>query len=304
VQPVPYDILEAMVQCFGKCFHYKDPMEAFLVSAGMPKALAAKHKHEAKYVWARNLLTELAESEDGAVKQRRILTALCNLRDLPEKEVKDRNAGLDALRGLKRLALSKHLVAKKERDAGKAARELHEQRARQAAERSKKVEALRDRFNGAVTSSDRQKAGYALEDILKELFAVFEIEYRKSYKTDTQQIDGAFRFSGFDYLVEAKWRKEQPTEADIMGFRGKVEGKLESTRGIFVSVPGFRPEVARKFNGRSNLVLLDGEHLVMVLEGRLSLPDLLEKVIARAAHEGVAHTPARTLGVYGRGLSK
>lgn len=81
-----------------------------------------------------------------------------------------------------------------------------------------------------------------------------------------------------------------------MAFRGKVEGKLESTRGIFVSVPGFRPEVASKFNGRSNLVLLDGEHLVMVLEGRLSLPDLLEKVISRAAHEGVAHTPARTLG--------
>lgn len=114
MQPVPYDVLEAMVQCFGKCFHYKDPMEAFLVSAGIPKALARKHKHEAKYVWARNLLTELSESEDGAVNQRRILTALCNLRDLPEKEVKGRNAGLDALRALKQLALSKHLVAKKE----------------------------------------------------------------------------------------------------------------------------------------------------------------------------------------------
>jgi len=297
VKPIPYDILEAMVQCFGKCFHYKDPMEAFLVSAGIPKVVATKHKHEAKYVWARKMLTELAESEDGAVKQRRVLTALCNLRDLPEKEVKDRSAGLDALRELKRLALSKHLIAKKARAAGKAARELHEQRAKQVAERGKKVEALRDRFNAAVTSSDRQKSGYALEDILKELFALFEIEYRKSYRTDTQQIDGAFRFNGFDYLVEAKWRKGQPTEADIMSFRGKVEGKLESTRGVFVSVPGFRPEVASKFDGRSNLVLLDGEHLVMVLEGRLSLPDLLEKVISRAAHEGVAHTPARTLGV-------
>ena len=101
MQPVPYKILEAMVQCFGRCFHYKDPMEAFLVSAGVPKALAVKHKSEAKYPWARHLLSELAESEEGAVTQRRVLTVLCNLRDLPEKEVKDRDAGLDALRALR-----------------------------------------------------------------------------------------------------------------------------------------------------------------------------------------------------------
>ena len=50
---LPYDITEAMVQCFGKCFHYKDRMEAFLRAAGVSPALAGKYRNEYKFVWAR-----------------------------------------------------------------------------------------------------------------------------------------------------------------------------------------------------------------------------------------------------------
>jgi hypothetical protein len=106
-------------------------------------------------------------------------------------------------------------------------------------ERSEKLESLRKTFTDGIINPDRQSAGYSLEDLLKDLFALFEIEYRKSYKTPTQQIDGSFRFEGFDYLVEAKWRKDFPSEQEIGGFKHKVDGVLESTRGLFVSVQGF-----------------------------------------------------------------
>ena len=133
-----------------------------------------------------------------------------------------------------------------------------------------------------------------MEDILANLFALFEIEYRRSFRTpgNTQQLDGSFSFGGFDYLVEAKWRKEWPTEQELGGFKHKVDGKLESTRGLFVSVVGFRPEVVNAFNGRgANVILMDGADLAHILEGRVDLRDALRRKIEKAAQEGVVFTP-------------
>ena len=62
---------------------------------------------------------------------------------------------------------------------------------------------------------------------------------------------GILTSEGFDYIVGARWRKDQPTEAEINGFQGKVERKLESTRGLFVVVQGVRPEVVNSFSGRA-----------------------------------------------------
>ena len=75
------EITEAMIQCFGKCFYYKDRMEAFLRAAGVSQNLIQKHRAEMKFPWARNTLTDLSQSESGHEVQRRILTELCKLRN-------------------------------------------------------------------------------------------------------------------------------------------------------------------------------------------------------------------------------
>jgi hypothetical protein len=292
MNPLPYEILDAMIQCFGRSFYYKDPMSAFLYNCEIPRALADKYRDEHKFVWARKLLTELGESENGRLLQRRILTALCQLRNLPDKEVPDRDAGLDALRKLKELALSHDLVAREELDRGRQRKQAAAEQARILKERAAKLESLRQTFNTAVMNQNRQSAGYSLEDLLRELFSLFELEYRKSYRTETQQIDGHFNFLGFDYLVEAKWRNDQPTEQELGGFQRKVNNKLESTRGLFVSVLGFRPEVAEQFNGHgTNLILMDGRDLIHILDGRTDLRDALKRKIERAAQEGIVFTP-------------
>lgn len=118
---------------------------------------------------------------------------------------------------------------------------------------------------------------------------MFDIEYRKPYKTAVEQIDGHVNFEGFDYIVEARWRKDQPTEAEISGFQGKVERKLESTRGLFVAVQGVRPEVVNSFSGRGcNLIIVDGYDLAQILEGLVDLRDGLKFKIDKAAQEGRA----------------
>jgi hypothetical protein len=132
-----------------------------------------------------------------------------------------------------------------------------------------------------------------LEDLLKELFALYEIRYRKSYKAEGEQIDGFFAFGGFDYLVEARWRKEKPSLQDLFAFKGKVDRKIESTRGMIISILGFDDEVVRRLReaGPANLILVDGYDLTLILEGRVSLTDGLQAKIERAAQEGNIYYP-------------
>jgi len=294
MEPIPYEILEAMVQCFGKAFHYKDGVETFFLTAGVPKATVGKYRSEPKYVWARRLLTDLGQSEDGRLLQRKILTALCRLRNLPDPDVPDRDGGLNALRNLKQLSQQHDLAieADEEREADRGV--IAQERARVVEDRAMKLESLRHVFNDAAINPDRQRAGYTLQDVLKDLFGLFEIEYRKSFRNpaNTQEIDGHFYFLSFDYLVEAKWRKDQPTETEIAAFKHKVEGKFSGTRGLFVSVQGFRKEVVEQFDERgSSIILMDGVDMIHVLEGRVELRDGLRKKIESAAQKGLVLTP-------------
>ena len=73
---LPYEITQAMIQCFGKCFYYKEKMEAFLRAAGVSPGLAQKYRDEYKFVWARKTLADLSGSEQGQQTERRILTEL------------------------------------------------------------------------------------------------------------------------------------------------------------------------------------------------------------------------------------
>jgi hypothetical protein len=292
LEELPYEILQSMIQCFGRAFHYKDNMTAFLLSCGVPQVQAQKHRDSAKFVWARNLLSELDQTENGRLIIRRILTKLCHLKQIPDENVPSKDEAIKALRNLKQLAYDQALVAKQERSTEKARTSDSQMRAELLKERARYLEELRDRFSKAVTNPNRQQSGFDLEDLLADIFQHFEIEYRPSYRTPTQQIDGHFSFDSFDYIVEARWRKQQPTEADIAGLKQKVETKLESTRGLFFNIDGFRPEVVEAFSGKkSNIILMDGSHLIHVLEGRSDLRDILRRIIRNAAQEGRVYTP-------------
>lgn len=291
---LPFEITEAMIQCFGKCFYYKDRMEAFLRAAGVGPTLIQKHRAEMKFVWARNTLADLSQSESGHGLQRRILTELCKLRNVPDDKVPDRNAAIDSLRTLKDLATEHDLYVEEKKGAASQRQVLVKEQEKVVAERAVKLSQLHKQFSGGVVDPNRQSAGYSLEKILKELFLLFGIEYRPPYKTATEQFDGHIWFEGFDYLVEARWRKDQPGVQEIGGFKTKVDSKLESTRRIFVAVQGIRPEVIVQFQGRGcNIIFWDGMDLIEVLEGRVDLRDAMKFKIEKAAQEGKASVPLR-----------
>lgn len=289
---IPFAVIEGLIQCFGKCFHMKDIMEAFLISCGVTRELATKDKDQFKFIWARRLLTELNTTEDGQVVIKRIVTEVNKLRYLPDPKVNNINEGLDELKRFKILVKEHDICTKEEKRKEKNRRKIIEERDRILKQRQEKFDELKCSFMTCLQGENKQKAGYLLEKILSDLFQLSEIEYRGSFRTETQQIDGFFSFDGFGYLVEAKATKSQPNEQDILGFKGKVDTKLESTRGLYISMNGFRNEVKAKFNDRGqNIILMDGQDLYSVLEGKVDLREGLRAKIEHAAKTGEAFFP-------------
>ncbi len=296
MEPIPFEVIEQLIQCFGKCFHFKDTLVSFLIASGLEQRLAMKYKDEYKFVWGKKLLGELNESEEGRIKIKKIITGFYQLRNLPDSQVADKEAGLSALRRLKELITENKIIIETQKTETVSRHKVSQEKEKILKQRQEKLESIKNLFFGGFSNTNRQQAGYSLEDIIKELFALSNIEYKKSYKTETQQIDGYFRFEGFDYLVEAKWRNDQPNEGEIGSFQRKVITKLESTRGLFFSINGFRDEVIKQFNGNgANIIFFTGEDLTLILEGRIELTDVLIKKIEKAAQYGNSSTNVRDI---------
>jgi len=284
---LPYEIREQIIQCIGTCFYYKDNVEAFFTSCGIDKKIASKHRDSFKFVWAKELLNDLDKMSDGYILQKKIITELCKFKKLPDPKAENPDAGLSALRKLKELAIENKIEFEEKKRDTINRKIIAEEKVKIIEERSQKLMDLKEMFNKGIVMENRASAGYSLEDILEHLFPLFDLGYRKSFRTETQQIDGSLYFQGFDYLVEAKWRTDQPNESEIAGFERKIETKLESTRGIFLSINGFRDEVIKQFEGKgSKIIFMTGEDLIHILEGRIDLREAIRIKIERAAQEG------------------
>lgn len=90
------------------------------------------------------------------------------------------------------------------------------------------------------------------------------------------------------YLLEAKWEKLPLPEAPLLVFRGKIEGKSQFTRGVFISLSGISDDarVAITRGKQPNFFIVDGHDITLVLEGRLDLSVLLRAKLRHLADRG------------------
>ncbi|MEX2431181.1 MAG: restriction endonuclease [Dehalococcoidia bacterium] len=245
----------------------------------------------AKFLVVRNLLNQLDfMGDEGDLVERRLLTEVCSLRTLPDEAVPDRDAAIQALARAKELAGRQRTDIVEERQTVAAAREAAAGTLDREKHRVKRLEQLRNLFNDLMAAPpvDSQQRGYQLEDPVADLFETFGIDYKRPYRTGHEQVDGFFHFRGFDYITELRWRKEYPNLSDLSTLSAKADRKMASTRGFFMSILGFRQEVVEEFKQGSstNIILMDGEDLILVLEGRISLPAGLESKAVAAAQKG------------------
>ncbi len=188
-------------------------------------------------------------------------------------------------------ALRKHVSGyvdiQKESEAYKLRKEKMEKRTESINRVRQELERLKNDFYKLSSSPDFQARGYALEKLLNELFVLYDMDPKSSFRITGEQIDGAFTFNNDEYLLEAKWRKEPTSIEDLDAFSSKVQRKLENTLGVFISINGYSNEsITAASIGRKCMYLIDGFDIVAVLEERISLPDLLIRKKREAAQTG------------------
>jgi hypothetical protein len=138
-----------------------------------------------------------------------------------------------------------------------------------------------------VGNTNHQQRGFALERLMKDLFALFDLDPKASFKLMGEQIDGAFTFDNIDYIFEGKWYQTPVAIQDLDSFNGKITRRLDNTLGLFLSINGFSQDaVTIHSTGRPLMILMDGTDLMAVLDGRISLIDLLLRKRRYASQTG------------------
>ncbi|MGA2516203.1 MAG: reverse transcriptase domain-containing protein [Thermodesulfobacteriota bacterium] len=144
---------------------------------------------------------------------------------------------------------------------------------------------LLERFDSLIRSTDHQARGYEVQSLLKEVFEVYAIPVTGSFTRNkgAEQIDGAFEFDGWHYIVECRWRQEIANVRELDGLHGQVCRAGKQTMGLFLSINGWSKNVPEllKQNPEKAILLMDGEDLYIVLSAIVTLPNLLRAKLAR-----------------------
>lgn len=147
-------------------------------------------------------------------------------------------------------------------------------------------------LQGEQTGSKR---GYALECILHELARVSSLEVTEAFRERGEQIDGALKYDGEHYLIEAKWQDKAAANESVYQFAGKVEGKMYG-RGLFISIHGFSEHVVNSLIAGKAIktVFIDGADLILVLEEWLTFTQMLDCKIKAAQTRGLIYVDGMT----------
>jgi len=155
-----------------------------------------------------------------------------------------------------------------------------------------KLGEIRDRYMNFVVSQDAQGRGFKLERIMYDIFELFDLDPKASFRIVGEQIDGAFSLEGTDYLFEAKWQKPPCGASDLDAFAAKVQRRLDNTLGVFLSINGCSEEgLSAHQRKRAMILVMDGAHLMGVLEERIDLVSLLIRLRRHAAETGDIYLP-------------
>ncbi len=253
-----------------------------LVRSGVPGSLInAQDWEKYKFHIISPIIDHLNSNGPGLGPLRRVLQetlafSKCDhLLWLPDGKDKKREAeeSIGRLRDLVR----EHDVETKTKEEQRQARVKRQEEARRGRAFEGKRTEIKTRFMAYLQDPDRQQRGYGLEDILYDLFVLFELDPKAPFRRTGEQIDGAFSLDRDHFLLEAKW---QAKPADLNALRdldGAVASSLDNTLGLFISINGFSPEGLDGYaqGNRPKLICMDGGDLMAVLEGLVDLRDLL-----------------------------
>ncbi|GEM_PF-5400134 len=124
--------------------------------------------------------------------------------------------------------------------------------------------------------------------MLSAMFAEADLQPRLRYRPQGEEIDGSIWLDGRTILIEAKWTKDPHPASSIYQFKGKVDGKLVGTIGLFISISGFSKDAvdALVLGKELNIVLADGADMRALVDNRISIVEMLRSKLRAAGDTG------------------
>ena len=145
----------------------------------------------------------------------------------------------------------------------------------------------------------RRRRGQDFEHVLKKLFESESLQPRIRIRPQGEEIDGSFVLGDRTFLLEAKWHSDPLPASQIYAFKGKVDGKLAGTIGVFISMSGYSSDAvdALCLGKALNVVLFDCDDFEEALIN--GFRKVLLAKLRYAAEEGGVYFPYRSTQIYG-----
>ena len=285
--------INALKKALATVYWYKSDLRSFLDhTISNKQVLSYLDWNDYKRNICSRLIDLLVKNEEKTQNDLlKLVYEISNMNDF--SHLKQLDDGADKVKGAKEVVAALRKVSKGHLEQIKEQEEIESRRKKVFEEQlgktavREKLEEIKNDFYALVSSSDPQKRGFQLEKLLKDLFNLFDLDSKASFKIVGEQIDGMFTFENNDFLLEAKWHKDPIDISSLDSFSGKLSRRLENTLGLFISVNGFSPDAIQAHStGRRLMILMDGSDLMAVLEGRIDLIQLLARKRRYAAQTG------------------
>lgn len=294
----PSDIKGAMRECILKLLWAKDDIVSFFSNNGCTNSdltSLGNYKDFSRAKVVDEMFSHLSnKSDEGLGQFRAMLQALISwshfdsyyfdkLKKLNRDEAQRAIDHLKQLQEIRdhKIKQQRDEREKKQQEAGVAKISLEELKGKQISLLQGKLPA--------------PKRGYELEVILQDLSKLSNLEVTEPFRVNGEQIDGAVKFEGEHYIIEAKWQDRESANEPVYQFAGKVEGKMYG-RGLFVSINGFSPNVIQSLVAGKVIrtIFIDGGDIMMVLEGYLTFSQMIDKKVKAAQTKGLIYVDALT----------
>lgn len=144
---------------------------------------------------------------------------------------------------------------------------------------------------------EAQERGRLLERLIHELLDAESLYPRRNTRLPGEEIDISFTDGHRHFLLEARWRS-RVSVAEVFAFRGKLEGKLAGTLGVFVSLGAEFSQGALQaltWGKGINTVLFSAQDLEDVLSPGHSFREVLSLKLRHAASYGQCHMSYRSI---------
>jgi len=237
----PDNIATALKEAVINVFWKKQDVRAMFQRCDVEASLiAAQDWSKYKFHIVSPIIDSLNASATGIGPLRRMLQETLTYKDgdhllwLSDGQKRKREAerSLEHLR----LLVKDHDAAKQSAEEQKRARLRRVEEAQRGAHFQSKLSDLQKRFLAYCGNADHRKRGYKLEELLYDLFFLFDLNPRGAFKRVGEQIDGAFVLAGDHYLLEAKWQEKPVILGDLRDLDGAVGSSLDNTLGLFISI--------------------------------------------------------------------